>query len=44
MNGHYHRAQVHAGEHGVTVHIPGSLARLTFSEEKNAPGYMLLEV
>lgn len=36
FNGHYHRQQVHNG-----VHIPGSLARLTFGEEKHEPGFLI---
>lgn len=39
FNGHYHRRQVHDG-----VHIPGSLARLTFGEEQHHPGYLIVEV
>lgn len=42
--GHYHRRQDFKSPEGVTVHIPGSLARLTFSEEGNKPSFMLLEV
>lgn len=40
MNGHYHRRQVTPEG----IHIPGSLARLTFGEEENNPGYLLVEV
>lgn len=40
LNGHYHRQQ--RTEDGVW--IPGSLARLTFGEEGNRPGYLVLEV
>lgn len=39
LNGHYHQTQVFDG-----IHIPGSLARLTASEEKHKPAYFLLEV
>jgi len=39
FNGHYHRRQIHDG-----VHIPGALARLTFGEERHAPGYMIVEI
>jgi DNA repair exonuclease SbcCD nuclease subunit len=39
INGHYHRQQIHDG-----VHIPGSLARLTFGERDYAPGFMIIEV
>lgn len=38
-NGHYHRSQSYNG-----VVIPGSLARLTFGERLNKPGYMYIEV
>lgn len=40
LNGHYHRQQ--KTESGVW--IPGSLARLTFCEENNHPGYLIVEV
>ncbi len=40
VNGHYHRQ--HRTETGVW--IPGSLARLTFGEEGNAPGYLMVEL
>jgi DNA repair exonuclease SbcCD nuclease subunit len=39
FNGHYHKRQVHDG-----VHIPGSLARLTFGEQGHVPGYLVVEV
>lgn len=39
MNGHYHDAQ--ANPDGVV--IPGSLARLTFGEETNHPGFLVAE-
>lgn len=39
LNGHYHKRQTFNG-----VHIPGSLERLTFGEEENEPGYLLVEV
>jgi hypothetical protein len=38
-NGHYHKMQVHDG-----VHIPGSLARLTFGAVDHKPGFMIVEV
>lgn len=38
-NGHYHRRQVYDG-----VHIPGSLARLTFGEREHVPGFLIAEV
>lgn len=40
FNGHYHRQQ--RTESGVW--IPGSLARLTFCEERHDPGYLVVEV
>jgi DNA repair exonuclease SbcCD nuclease subunit len=39
INGHWHDRQVCQG-----VHIQGSVARLTFGEEKNRPGYIVLEI
>lgn len=43
LQGHYHRQQsLNFG--GVYMHIPGSLARLTFGEEYHTPGFMLIEV
>ena len=39
FNGHYHRGQSFGG-----VYVPGSLARLTFGEENNRPGYLVAEV
>lgn len=39
LNGHYHRRQTFQG-----VVIPGSLERLTFGEEHNSPGYLVVEV
>lgn len=40
INGHYHRQ--HRTDSGVW--IPGSLARLTFGEEGNRPGFLVVEV
>lgn len=40
MNGHYHRRQV--TPEGII--IPGSLARLTFSEEDHEPGFVIVDV
>jgi DNA repair exonuclease SbcCD nuclease subunit len=40
LNGHYHRQQ--RSPDGVW--IPGSLARLTFCEERNHPGFLMLEI
>lgn len=39
INGHWHERQVCNG-----VHIPGSVARLSFGEERNTPGYLVLEI
>lgn len=44
IQGHYHRQQVFRHTCGAEVHIPGSLARLTFGEENHTPGYMMFEV
>lgn len=43
IQGHYHRQQsLNYG--GIYMHIPGSLARLTFGEEHHRPGYIVVEV
>lgn len=43
INGHYHRQQsLNYG--GVYLHIPGSLARLTFGEEFHHPGYLVIDL
>jgi hypothetical protein len=39
VNGHYHKAQTFEG-----IHIPGSVARLTFGEEDHAPGYQVFDL
>ncbi len=39
LNGHYHQQQCHDG-----VWIPGSLERLVHGEEKNVPGWLMVEV
>ncbi len=39
LNGHYHRRQTFRG-----VVIPGSLERLTFGEEHNSPGFLIIDV
>lgn len=39
VNGHYHKRQTFNG-----VQIPGSLERLTFGEEANEPGFLIVEV
>lgn len=38
-NGHYHQAQVFRG-----IHIPGSLCRLSFGEQDNDPGFIIMEL
>jgi DNA repair exonuclease SbcCD nuclease subunit len=43
LNGHHHKRGTF-GDKRQPVHVPGSLARLTFNEEHNAPGYLLLEI
>lgn len=40
MNGHYHKRQRTSDG----VYIPGSLERLRFDEEKNEPGWMIVEL
>lgn len=40
FNGHYHRRQTTADG----IHIPGSLARLTFGEQDHTPGYLYAEI
>ncbi len=43
LQGHYHRQQsLNFG--GVYMHIPGSLAQLTFTEEHYKSGYLIIEV
>ena len=39
LNGHFHDRQTFKD-----VHIPGSLERLTFGEERNEPGWLVCEV
>jgi DNA repair exonuclease SbcCD nuclease subunit len=39
MNGHYHMRCIFRG-----VHIPGTLERLTFGEQGNQPGWVVVEV
>jgi hypothetical protein len=39
MNGHHHRRDTEG-----RVKIPGTLARLTFGEDDNEPGFLVLEV
>jgi DNA repair exonuclease SbcCD nuclease subunit len=40
LQGHFHKRQIFEGN----IHVIGSLARLTFGEEQNEPGYLLVEV
>jgi DNA repair exonuclease SbcCD nuclease subunit len=40
VNGHYHRRMV--TDDG--IHVPGTLARLTFGEEENQPGYFIYTI
>jgi DNA repair exonuclease SbcCD nuclease subunit len=44
VNGHYHRRQTFEAPNGLRIHIPGSLARLTFAEEKNEPAFLVAEL
>jgi hypothetical protein len=45
LQGHYHRAQdVDTRDGGAPIHVVGSPARLTFGEERNAPGFLVLEI
>lgn len=45
LQGHYHRRQdfVHQPS-GMTIHVVGSIARLTFGEESNESSFLLFEV
>jgi DNA repair exonuclease SbcCD nuclease subunit len=44
LNGHYHRQQhFRKLKDSRGIHIPGSMARLTFGEEYHAPGYLFVE-
>jgi DNA repair exonuclease SbcCD nuclease subunit len=43
VQGHYHRGQRVSIAPGLEIHIPGSLARLTFGEERHDPGYLLVD-
>jgi DNA repair exonuclease SbcCD nuclease subunit len=40
VNGHYHEGQITRDG----IHIPGSLCRLTFGEERNEPGYLVFDI
>jgi DNA repair exonuclease SbcCD nuclease subunit len=44
LQGHYHRRQTVDLGVGPPMHIPGSLVRLTFNEENNEPGYLIVEL
>jgi DNA repair exonuclease SbcCD nuclease subunit len=45
MNGHYHRRQsFDPKDGGPPIEVPGSLASLTFGEERNTPGFLICEV
>lgn len=45
LNGHYHRAVLDdRGIYGGGLAVPGSLERLTFGEEDNTPGVLIVEV
>jgi DNA repair exonuclease SbcCD nuclease subunit len=43
LQGHYHQAQTHVVD-GRTIHVAGSLARLTFGEEGHSPSYQIVTV
>ena len=43
LQGHYHKGQTFVSPGGAQVHVVGSLARLTFGEEGNEPGYLIVE-
>lgn len=43
INGHYHRQTNHAVD-GIVVHVPGSLARLTFGEQDHTPSFLDIEI
>ena len=45
VNGHYHRRQKFVDpKTKLEIQVPGSAARLTFSEEKNEPGFLIARV
>lgn len=45
LQGHYHRQQTfNPGEGYPLIHVAGSLVRLTFNEEGNSPGFLIVEV
>lgn len=45
LNGHYHRGVIDTRPmYGGGLFVPGSLERLTFGEESNEPGFLIVEV
>ncbi len=44
IQGHYHRQQTYRAPGLCPIFIPGSVERLTFSEEKHEPGYLLVDI
>lgn len=45
LNGHYHKQQSFVPKGSTTpIHIPGSLARLTFGEEDHTPSFLVVDV
>lgn len=45
LSGHYHRRQVFdPGDGGPPLHVCGSACRLTFSEEANEPGLLVIDL
>lgn len=43
-NGHYHRRQLAIPKPGLRVHIPGSLARLSFGEQAANPSFLVVDI
>lgn len=45
LQGHYHKRQTFdPGDGGPLIRIPGSLCRLTFGEETNEPGFLIVDI
>lgn len=44
MNGHYHARQKFEPVDGGPIYIPGALTRLTFGEENNEPGILVIDL
>lgn len=44
LQGHYHKRQSRKLENGGELHVPGSLERLRFDEERHSPGWLELEL